>query len=401
MQLVQLLQFLHDKNPQVRQIALANLVGHTTKGSLNRNIFFAGLGAGGLSKDNENDCIRDLKLLCRDQLVTCSTLLSLKIPVIPLPIGSPPYYPTQSRSGTSPSPSPYPSGDSKDVQALPLLVQAFSQSGTSSAPTEQRIRKADLHFLSSVFANLSMASSGRSFFLTPRPTNVLASETVGELEYPLLQLIAFTEHADTIRRGGVASTIKNCAFYIPAHKAMLYPETEAVAVPPSNVEAPGMNILPYILLPLAGPEEFDFEDQEKLPAALQLLPDTKKREQDAVLRRTHVETLILFCTTRSGRDYLRNNGVYEVVRTLHLVEQNEIVRENIERLVNLLKGDERPLEEVDSDGWSHGKLALNNMDSPQGPDVGGNTDQGRAEVRNTAPPRSPPDENDEDKIIEI
>lgn len=40
---------------------------------------------------------------------------------------------------------------------------------------------------------------------------------------------------------------------------MLSPESTLVAVPPSTVEAPGMDILPYLLLPLAGPEEFDLE----------------------------------------------------------------------------------------------------------------------------------------------
>ena len=44
------------------------------------------------------------------------------------------------------------------------------------------------------------------FFLTPRPADSLKSE--GELEYPLTKLLVFTEHKDTIRRGGVASTIK-------------------------------------------------------------------------------------------------------------------------------------------------------------------------------------------------
>jgi hypothetical protein len=32
-------------------------------------IFFAGLQAGGLQKTPESDLVRDLKLLCRDQLV--------------------------------------------------------------------------------------------------------------------------------------------------------------------------------------------------------------------------------------------------------------------------------------------------------------------------------------------
>ena len=40
---------------------------------------------------------------------------------------------------------------------------------------------------------------------------------------------------------------------------MLSPESTLVAVPPSTVQAPGMDILPYLLLPLAGPEEFDLE----------------------------------------------------------------------------------------------------------------------------------------------
>lgn len=70
------MQFLHDKNPQVRQIALTNLLGHTPKDSLHRSIFFTGLGGGGLKKETENDYIRDLKILCRDQLV-CPAILSV------------------------------------------------------------------------------------------------------------------------------------------------------------------------------------------------------------------------------------------------------------------------------------------------------------------------------------
>ena len=68
------------------------------------------------------------------------------------------------------------------------------------------------------------------------------------------------------------------------------------------------------------------QDQEKLPAALQLLPETKKREPEVALRRMHVETLILLCTTRAGREHLRNKGVYEIVRAAHLVETVEEVR---------------------------------------------------------------------------
>ena len=63
------------------------------------------------------------------------------------------------------------------------------------------------------------------------------------------------------------------------------------------------------------------QDQEKLPPALQLLPPSKTREPDQALRLTHVETLLLLCHTRWGRDYLRDNGVYEIVRAAHEVER--------------------------------------------------------------------------------
>jgi hypothetical protein len=134
-----------------------------------------------------------------------------------------------------------------------------------------------------------------------------------------------------------SSVLRNCSFYAQGHQAILTPDSETVVVPPSNLPAPGIDALQHILLPLAGPEEFDLDAQEQLPEVLQFLPPTKKREPDAVLRLNHVETLLLLCTTRWGRDYLRTHGVYEVVRALHEQETNDAVSEHVERLVNLLK----------------------------------------------------------------
>lgn len=47
---------------------------------------------------------------------------------------------------------------------------------------------------------------GRMFFLTPRPSNAIKPEE--GLEYPLAKVQVFSEHKDTIRRGGVASVMK-------------------------------------------------------------------------------------------------------------------------------------------------------------------------------------------------
>ena len=63
----QLIPFLRDRNPEVRRLALSNLISQTPKDSPYRNIFLA--DSGGLGQ-KENDIINDLKLLCRDQLVS-------------------------------------------------------------------------------------------------------------------------------------------------------------------------------------------------------------------------------------------------------------------------------------------------------------------------------------------
>jgi len=170
----------------------------------------------------------------------------------------------------------------------------------------------------------------------------LKLEVAGQVEYPLAKLVVFTEHKDTIRRGSVSSLLKNCSFYTQGHQAILTPESQTVLVPPSTLPAPGIDALQHILLPLAGPEEFDLDAQEQLPDALQFLPQSKQREPDAVLRLTHIETLLLLCSTLWGRDYLRTHGVYEIVRALHEEETNDAVLEHSERLVNMLKRSEGP-----------------------------------------------------------
>ena len=45
-----------------------------------------------------------------------------------------------------------------------------------------------------------------------------------------------------------------------------------------------VDLLPRLLLPLAGPEEFDDDDIEKLPDDLQYLPPDKTRETDPDVR---------------------------------------------------------------------------------------------------------------------
>ena len=52
-----------------------------------------------------------------------------------------------------------------------------------------------------------------------------------------------------------------------------------------------VDILPRLVLPLAGPEEFDEKDMDKFPEDLQYLEPDKTREPDPDMRKMLIETI--------------------------------------------------------------------------------------------------------------
>lgn len=106
------------------------------------------------------------------------------------------------------------------------------------------------------------------------------------------------------------------------------------------------NILPYLLLPLMGPEEYSDEDTEGMLEDLQLLPPDKEREKDNEIVKTHLETLLLLTTTRAGRDRLRSIKAYPVVREVHAHVEDEGVQEACDRLVQVIMRDEEGEEKA-------------------------------------------------------
>lgn len=235
------------------------------------------------------------------------------------------------------------------VKSLRKLVDLFAKEGLNP--------KANYDYLAHVFANVSainvrvpsvscftwgLLSFVRLQIAEGRESLLGMPESLQEgstSSIPLADLVVFTEHSNVIRRASVASTLKNCAFVQPAHQLLLSSSGR-------------INFLPYILLPLCGPEEFSMEESENMPEECQLLPPDKKREPDPATRLMLAETLTLLCGTRSGRDALRGKGVYEVVKVAHRAEHDEDVRILIERLVNLLmrdEGEDTKIEELNAD----------------------------------------------------
>jgi len=176
--------------------------------------------------------------------------------------------------------------------------------------------------LAYAFAELAKFSEARKYFTNHREDD--------DGRAPLSKVAVFTEHGALVRRRGVANTIKNVCFEVAEHHVLLKPDVSE------------NSILPFILLPLMGSEEYPDDETESMPEELQLLPPDKKREEDTEILKTHLDSLLLLSTTREGRDVMRSAQVYPIVRECHLAVEDEGVREACDRFVQVLMRDEVP-----------------------------------------------------------
>ncbi|XP_042201570.1 protein HGH1 homolog, partial [Callorhinchus milii] len=101
-----------------------------------------------------------------------------------------------------------------------------------------------------------------------------------------------------------------------------------------------VDLLPFLLLPLAGPEELSEDEMEGLPVDLQYLPEDKQREKDPDIRKMLIEAINLLTATKSGREQVRERNAYVVVRELHKWEPEPDVQAACEKLVQVLISDE-------------------------------------------------------------
>ncbi|XP_006830943.1 PREDICTED: protein FAM203B-like [Chrysochloris asiatica] len=188
---------------------------------------------------------------------------------------------------------------------LERLVHALCTPGyNASAP---------LHYLGPLLSNLSQRPAARTFLLDPDRCVVQ-------------RLLPLTQYPDSsVRRGGVVGALRNCCFEHRHHEWLLGVEVD---------------ILPFLLLPLAGPEDFSEEEMARLPVDLQYLPPDKQREPSADIRKMLIETIMLLTATAPGRQQVRDQGAYLVLRELHSWEPEPTVRVTCEKLIQVLIGDE-------------------------------------------------------------
>ena len=187
---------------------------------------------------------------------------------------------------------------------------------------------ANYDYLSYFFADVSRFKIGRTYFIETQEYDGVV---------PISKLLVFTEKYDSkTRREGVASTIKNSLFDSETHERILTDEE--------------INLLPYILLPIASAKdsEIDEEDMFNLPDELQLLPEDKTRDPVPSIVCTHLVSILLLCTTKAAREFMRSKSVYPLIRELHKNVEDEDIGELCYRIVNMLmRGDPNaPVEEM-------------------------------------------------------
>lgn len=181
------------------------------------------------------------------------------------------------------------------------IISAFCKQGDTNC--------AILNYLGPVFSNLSQSLAVRRY-LTDRDKRLIQ------------RLLPFTEYADSeLRRGGIVGTLRNCCFDLENHDWFLSPD---------------IDLLPNLLLPLAGPEELDDEETNKLPIDLQYLPETKQRESDPDIRLMLLESLTQLCATKKGREHFRDKNAYVILREFHKWEKETAVLLACENLVDIL-----------------------------------------------------------------
>jgi len=179
-----------------------------------------------------------------------------------------------------------------------------------------------LHYLGPFLSNLTQL---------PEVRQVLLKDLLLE------RLLSFTDFKESsVRRGGIIGALRNCCFDYEKHDLLLNQ----------------LDLLPKLLLPLAGPtpDIFEEEEIEKLPIDLQYLDEDKEVEEDADIRKLLLEALLQLCATRKGREILREQNTYLILRELHKMEKDENVQLACENVVDILIKKE---EEINFDNYKH------------------------------------------------
>jgi len=194
---------------------------------------------------------------------------------------------------------------------LHMLVNKFTEGGKGHS---------EYDYLAPTIENLTQTTEGRRWLL---------DRTSGSLQKLLPYISCMWSE---VRRRGIVGAVRNCCFEPDCHDWLLSDDVE---------------LLPHLLLPLAGPEEFDPDETDKLPVDLQYLAADKQREPCPCVRIMLIEAINQLCATKPCRLYIRDKQTYLILRELHKWEQDKLVLVACENLVDVMISDE-PAPELEN-----------------------------------------------------
>merc|ERR1712126_368848 len=202
---------------------------------------------------------------------------------------------------------------SADVNTVPVLLQISIVDSLVNILCQEKYNSGgqEMNFLGPVLSNLSQLPEVRNHILDRQ-------------KCVIQRLVAFTEYsASVVKRGGVVGTIRNCCFDTDHHDWLISDKVD---------------IVPRLVLPLAGPagDSITDEEMDSLPVDLQYLDEDKRIEKDLDVKIMLLESLTQLCATKWGREQLREKNIYVILRELHKVEKDRGCLLAVENLVDIL-----------------------------------------------------------------
>jgi hypothetical protein len=218
----------------------------------------------------------------------------------------------------------------------------------------------EFQYVAIILANICQLEEGRAFVLKMRGGKALIHMLLPQLRSP-----------NVVRRRGISALVKNLCFDTDSH-FFLYDQLDI----PSKV-----------LYLLAGPEPLDADEKLGMHPDIYKLGDKKKREHDRTVRLACVDSLLLLCTSRNGRNNLRMKKVYPIIRNAHLEETDDEIGDQIYKLVDFLIRD----EEGEEPDWNMIRAQAFSDDKPEEgkPATAGETSEEKAKSTATTKEQPP------------
>jgi len=200
----------------------------------------------------------------------------------------------------------------KELEAFFImkLVQVLTMDSSSS----DYLTSTKHNWIVNIILNVTQIQEGRKIVLDPE-NNIF------------LSLLPLVNHKNVIKRRGIIGIIRNCCFSEIHHDYLISEK---------------IDIFTKILLPVRGSGKFDDEDMDGMNPALHNnnIPANLTRDEDKECRRMLVESLVFLTSTKKLRIHMRKVKVYPVLRDFFKDEENDDIKESIEKVVELIIRDE-------------------------------------------------------------